>query len=124
MAVTTSILRDNNHKQKIKVSWTSDAGGAASGPISLTGLIFCVETDPGSGPPTANYDITLVNPLGLDKFQGLLNNRHTTNNESVEFNGLGALTNGPPLYVDDEFTFTVANAGNATSGVAYIYLAQ
>lgn len=41
-------------------------------------LLTGMETDPGAGPPQADWDVTLVNAAGTDYLGGAGINRHTT----------------------------------------------
>lgn len=128
-SITTTIKECHKGHQKISIAWTSDASGDVNGTnIPLTGIIFRVVTDPGGGgsAPTDNYDISLTDPddAAVDVMQSQLANRDTANAEAIDFCGVGALTNGSPIYVNGEYGFKVANAGNAKSGTVHIYLAK
>ncbi len=106
---------------KVKVTWTSDGSGNASGPLSLYGYLLKVTTDP-TGAPTALYDITLVDADGstaaLDALAGLLIDRSGTVPETKYATAAG---NSVPIFLGGTYTFTVANAGATKSGVAYFY---
>jgi hypothetical protein len=106
--------------QKVQIDWTADASGNASGAVSLYGFLLKVNTVP-SGAPTNLYDITLIDPdgTGLDAVGGLLADRSGTNTE-VKYTT--PANNAIPVFLCGTYTFTVANAGNATSGKAYLYL--
>jgi len=133
MAGTVTVTKDrlkhpstSNAGEKITVAWTSDASGDVSGTtIPMAGLLFYLVTVPsGTDAPTDNYDITLISPHGtaLDVLQGTGANRDTTNTEQVAFCGLAALTLGSPVYVNGDYEFKVAAAGNAKSGQAIFYV--
>lgn len=49
--------------------------------IPITGILYMVETDPGTTAPTDDYDLTLTNPRSLDVMGGALANRDTSNTE-------------------------------------------
>jgi hypothetical protein len=131
MAGTLTVTREvrkGDHKgakliQKIKVAWTSDASGNADTSIeNLHGFLVKMVTDPdGSAAPTDNYDITLVDELGIDALADAGLNRDTANTEQVYPIATGAQT---PVLLCGTHTFTVANAGNAKSGVAYLYIVE
>lgn len=101
---------------KIKWSWTSATGGAAT--LATTGSYFgevlALVTDPGATAPTDNYDITITDTDGYDVMQGAGANRDTTNMEtavptakSVAFGKL---------------TLTIAAAGDEKVGTATLYI--
>lgn len=130
MAGTVTVTRDprrmpNSGKtvERIHVAWTSDASGNADGSITnLYGFLVKVVTDPdGSAAPTDNYDITLVDENSVDAAESLLLNRDTANNETVYPLVTGAAT---PVFLCGTHTFTVANAGNAKSGVCVLYIVE
>jgi hypothetical protein len=108
--------------EKIQVDWTSDASGDASGTVRLDGFLIKVITDPAAAgsAPSDNYDITLVAD-GIDMAAGQLVDRDTANNEMVYPVASSACT---PIFLAGDHVFTVAAAGNAKSGVAYLYLRE
>lgn len=110
------------------VTWTSAADGSFTADVELDGEILKVVTNPdGTVAPTDNYDITLVDEDGIDIAAGLLANRDTANSEEVypykELTLTGTATDRAirPIVHSGKVTFTVANAGNAKSGVARIF---
>lgn len=127
VAVTKELIGGGSGKaiQKISVSWTSDASGNADQTINLFGYLLKAVTDPdGTDAPTDNYDITLVQN-GIDMAGGVLSDRDTANNEvayGIAKNGTD-IASAPPFLVGDH-TFTVANAGNAKSGLCVLYFAE
>lgn len=126
LTVTHSSRRGEGGKlvKKVHVAWTSDASGNADVAIEgLFGYLLKVVTDPdGSAAPTDNYDITLLDENGADAAEGLLANRDTANIETVYPFVSGAPT--PVFLAGGSHTFTVANAGNAKSGVAVLYILE
>ena len=64
---------------------TMDSGGATAEATSaaINGVVIAVETDPGTTAPTANYDLTITNPRGVDIMGGALSNRSATATEIV-----------------------------------------
>jgi hypothetical protein len=71
-------------------------------------------TDPGSTAPSANYDVTLVDDdTGYDLLGGAGANRHASTTETV-VPAVSGLHYGAA-------TLTVANAGAAKDGAAYLY---
>lgn len=114
--------RNTKHVTKVIVDWTSDADGDADVAIkNLSGWLVKVVTDPGSSAPTDNYDVTLIDEDGADALQSLCLNRDTSNSESVYTLVTGAAT---PVLLAGTHTFTVANAGNAASGRAVLYMVE
>lgn len=126
MAGTVTVTYKKGSIKRADVSWTSDASGDATGTVQLDGEILKVVTNPTDG-PSANYDITIVDEDGVDIAQGLLANRHTTNSEEqylyeqITLGGTGTDRYAAPIVHYGACTFTVANAGNAKSGVARIF---
>lgn len=111
----------------VVASWTSSAGGAASGTsLKINGTLLKGVTVPTDG-PTADYDITLTDSDGADLLSGCADNledRHTSNTETIHFNltdGSAPISSYP--VVNSTVTVTVANAGNTKSGVLTIYYA-
>jgi len=85
------------------ISWTDDNAGTtlAINPATygITGwYLYSAETNPGAGPPTANYDITLVDVDGVDIAGGTLLNRHTTTTNSSML-GLPLMVSGYTGYI-------------------------
>lgn len=107
--------------QKIQIDWTSDASGNATGTVKLYGYLLKVNTAPGAAAPTDLYDITLIDPDGtsLDALTGLVVDRSSTLSQ-VKYTT--ATSNSVPIFLAGDYTFTVANAGNAKNGTAWFYL--
>ena len=107
---------------KIIAVWTCDASGdAAATTKKITGSLIKGVTDPGAAAPTADYDIVLTDPEGINLL-GLsaddLVDRHTTTTEEVYFYLSTGLRD--PV-VADKITVTVSNAGNAKNGEIILY---
>ncbi len=45
--------------------------------------VYAIETNPGAGPPTPNYDIVINDAEGLDIAGGMLADRHTTSTQKI-----------------------------------------
>jgi hypothetical protein len=106
--------------RKIIFSWVAGQGafeGTASGTTTLAydGKVLGLTTDPGVGPPTDNYDLTLADSDGTDVLLGAGLNRDTTTVESVAEASLGAVCGS-------KLTFAVAAAGSAAEGTAIVYI--
>ena len=115
--------------RKVTVSWTSDSqtGGVAGSSKKVSGSIVKIVTDPGSAAPSADYDIVITDPEGLNVL-GLshddLIDRHTTNTEAIYCNMKpdGATVLAAYPVVSDVLTFTVAAAGNSKTGQIILYM--
>ena len=106
--------------RKIIFAWLAGQGafaGTASGTTteSYDGKMIGLTTDPGAGPPTDNYDITLADSDGDDVLLGAGMNRDTVNVESVAEASLGAACGS-------KLTFAVAAAGASAEGKAIVYI--
>jgi hypothetical protein len=102
------------------VTLTTATGGTGSIAIpNMDGWLMKVVTNPGATAPTDDYDITLIDDLGVDAAASLLLNRDTTNTEMVTTFVSGAPT---PLFLAGTHTFTVANAGDVKDLVCTMYL--
>ena len=88
--------------------------------LELKGFLLKVVTNPGSTAPTANYDITLLDPDGadLDAAESKLLNRHTSNTEAVYPLVTGSTT---PVFLLGTYTLTIANTSvnNATGRIIF-----
>lgn len=116
---------------KVILDWTSDSTAgtvsipicstyaAAQGwngvqPAKLQGFIRSLETIPGASGdltttlPTAAYDVTLLDSYAQDVSAAVLADRSGTVAERE--------IPTSPLYIDDEITLTIANAGNSKTG--------
>jgi hypothetical protein len=108
----------------LTVSWTDDTNGTTYviNPTSYNIMgwyLYSAETNPGSGPPTDNYDITLVDADTYDLAGGLLMNRDTSTTEMVN------MGNAPASYpmITDNFTFTLSgnSVNNATGTLILLF---
>lgn len=71
---------------KLEISWTAHTDGSYTSfdTRNINGMVFGVETDPGSTAPAAAYDITLKDSYGLDIMGGVLADRSATATEFVQ----------------------------------------
>jgi len=123
---------DGTARFKIIGDWLSATGGTVSlaiastyaaqkpygdfGPLpaKILGRLVSIETIPGAlgvpatDPPTAAYDITLLDAYGYDVAGGLLADRSATAAEKIVPTG--------DLIIDSELTLTIAAAGDANKG--------
>lgn len=102
--------------RKHTVAWTSDASGDASQTITIDGAIVRVVTNPdGTAAPTDNYDVTLIDPDGVDLLAGEGADRDTANSEQI-------FPSNTPFHNGD-VTVTIANAGDTKEGTVVLYVA-
>ena len=104
--------------QKVKWTWTCTSAGAYSeaSAYQYNGSIVELVTDPGSGPPTDNYDITILDADGYDVLAGQGTDRDTTATEYKVFaDKLGYVKSSA-------LTWTIASAGDITSGIVVLYI--
>jgi len=114
--------------KKAIVAWTSDdATGAVSGTTKkISGSIIKIVTDPGTGPPTADYDIVITDEESVNvlaRTEDDLIDRHTTNTEVIYCIMENDTPVGIALYpsICDKLTIAVTAAGNSTQGQIIIY---
>lgn len=131
LAVSSFENKDND-LYIITLSWTAGAGGVVTAvplPIPISGLIqgryiIQVITVPGSAgaAPTALYDITLVDPNGIDIMGGTLADRSATVTEvarplpdPTKYSGL----------ITGVLTFTLTNNTNASAtGTVKLFISR
>lgn len=105
--------------KKITFAWTSTAGGIASATTdeAYSGEVRRLVTKPGAAgvQPTDQYDVTVNDEDGTDALMSAGANRSNVNTEQVLASSLGVVAN-------DTLSLSVANAGNAKSGVVYLYI--
>ncbi len=103
--------------KKITWAWTSTAGGLADLVTTLPydGKLIGLGTDPGAGPPSPNYDITITDADGHDVLLGAGANRHTTTTEYVDGTNIGGVS-------DSVLTLNVSGTGGVSSGVVILWI--
>lgn len=114
----------------LSVAWTSSAGGAVTTVINpVYGEVLWVATNPGSTSPTANYDIVLTDPSGIDVLQGSCADRSATANEAVApmvaSSQTGSASKPAPAVrptVVGPLTLSITNAGASKQGAFTLYL--
>lgn len=105
--------------QRIKWTWTSDAGGLVAGfdtTYEYVGIVAAVTTDPGAPAPSVDYDIVILATGIGDILGGQGANRHTANIETVKNNAAFAYF-GPST-----LECSITNAGASKQGVVYIWI--
>lgn len=89
IATVTWAHKAYGHIRKLTASVVFNSSTGAFDPTSqalpalIDGTLVELRTNPGSPAPTANYDISLVDADGLDRLQGVGQNRHTSNSEQA-----------------------------------------
>ena len=111
--MASTVTTYGNSVRVIKVAWTSDGSGDATGAVFIDGELKRMTTDPGSTAPTSNYDVTLVDDAAYDILGGAGANRHASTTETV-VPAVSGLHYGAA-------TLTVSNAGDSKDGAAYLY---
>jgi len=76
--------------------------------------LYSAETNPGAGPPDANYDIVINDADGVDVANGLLMNRHTSTTELVNL-GMGVY--GYPLITG---ALTIVQTNQTTASAVWV----
>lgn len=104
--------------KKITWAWTAtDAGAVVAAVTTLpySGTVSAYTVPDTGTAPSADYDITVKDTAGVDVFNGLLANRHTSNTEWVSDTSTGKVVNST-------LTLAVANAGNAGKGQLIVFV--
>ena len=114
-SVTVTYSPPSAYVKWVKWAWTSDASGDMSGTDTkeLDGKALAWVTNPGATAPTANYDIVVNDPDGIDVAEAGLANRHTATSEKV--------IPDPPEAFNGKLSLVVSNAGNAKVGELTMY---
>lgn len=120
MAGTVTITEETHSTiKKVKFAWTSDAAGAADGTTTkaYTGEIIRLVTVPGTAgvQPTDLYDVVVNDEDTTDVLMGAGANRSNASTQQVLASSLGVVAN-------DKLALSITNAGNAKSGVVYLYI--
>ena len=116
------MVEGNPDRLILTISWTDDNAGTTYSIVPATYRIegyylYSVETNPGAGPPTDNYDITILDADGFDVAGSTLLNRDTSTTELVN---VGTATHGYPV-IRGTWTFTIAaGTAGASSGTAIL----
>ena len=104
--------------KKVKFAWTSASGSADATTIKVyNGKILGLTTVPGlSGDqPDDNYSVAVNDEDGVDVLMSGGASRDETNTEHVLSSSLGCVAN-------DTLTLAVTSAGDAKTGVAYVWI--
>lgn len=82
MSISDSL--GSGQMRTIEWSWTANGAGAVTSETtteSVTGLVMCAETNPGSTAPTGGHNVTVTNAEGTDVLNGAGAGRSATLNE-------------------------------------------
>lgn len=137
VTVTRAMVPSSGGVSKISLAWTCDASGNVSG-NALTmgcGSIVVVEFIPGTGgtQPTNLYDVDFLDVNGASMFNdgtGTSIGANLSNTIGVHRVPMVVGTNATPVFVrtwlqgpagGNPYQLTVANAGNATTGIVNIF---
>ena len=120
----------NNIRKIVTIAWVASADTAGvpvttlnASTLGITNwFLYSAETDPSTGPPTDNYDVTITDTNGLDLAAGLLMNRSTTVTQIIL---AGATSAGFPI-VRGNLTFTLTNnlVNSAAGTVILVFLSN
>lgn len=118
-AQVVSIVEYNSFPgyKKIKWSWKCTDAGVVTGSTTTnkyTGELIRFITDPVDG-PTADYDVQILDSDSFDVLIGAGADRHTTTTQQVIASSLGCI-------LDSKLTLEITSAGNAKSGIVYLYI--
>lgn len=107
------------------LSLTANSSGAVTVPkIELAGRILGITFAPGSTTPTDAYDLTLLDPDGLDAFRGLGANLSKWGPQHfVPLDGNGTTTN-TAVAVSGRYTLSAINMGSSGTSTIRIILEQ
>jgi len=116
---------------KIVLAWTSNSSGAVDQTTArfITGILDRVVFVPGGGgsQPTDAYDVTLLDPYGIDVLSGQganLSNALTTEKTPLMSGTDGTTTAVIPRVLSDQLELIIVNAGNAKSGTIVLYVRE
>lgn len=108
---------------RLEIEWTAPDGTYTSFVTrNINGMVFGVETDPGSTAPQDNYDITLTDQYGLDIMGGALDNRDTANTEFIQpYNTVQTSYIEMPVHGSLTLAISGNNVNGATGKVVIYY---
>lgn len=133
VTVTTATTPGSTLIDKVTIDWVSDDTITTTGvnlalPI-LNGLLMRIVFDPGTPAPTDNYDVTFLDPEGLDilsQSQDDGADRDTTTTEAVypmllnyDSTPIG-IASWPPI--NEALTLNVDNMGTDAQGQIILYI--
>ena len=95
----------------------SDGSFPATHLPAFAGRLVALRTNPGATAPTANYDIALTDQNGLDRLQGVGQNRHTSNSEEASV--VYSTTAIHPVCAFDD-VLTLAITGNSVASAVVV----
>ena len=134
-AVGTCVITQSLDRpvKSVIFDWTSDSssgavsGGAALTPFVVSGQIIRITTVPSaSAAPTNLYDMVLNDADAVDVAQAFIQNRSTSNTESVapimsSIPAGGTLAVGRSIFVDSTLELVISNCGTSKAGKVRVY---
>lgn len=134
-AVTQKLDKYPNANMRVLTfSWTGDvAGGAVTTTATNDAItadiagwyVYAIETNPGSGPPTAGYDIVINDAEGLDISGGMLADRSSTATQKItpRLDSTYSIFGG--VLVDGALTLVITNqTQNSATGTVKLLLSK
>ena len=111
----------------LEIDWVAAADGSFTSQVvdhRIDGRIVCVDTNPGSTAPQANYDIEFTTSDGIDPFEGYLDNRHTSNSERawILFGVTEKVPVFPPVWGALTLDITGNNVNSADGNIKVYFL--
>jgi hypothetical protein len=126
--VTVSNQQQNAHDTSYTVTftWIADSSGDADATAYFPygAYITRVVTDPGTAPPSPNYDITLTDVDSYDVMGGTLADRHTSTTQQVvpTVHSDGTNTIFGAVHVQGAIKINISSAGAAGDGTVRLYV--
>jgi len=112
---------------RLDIAWTAHTDGSFTSFVTRTinGMLYGVETNPGDGGITDNYDITLTDDNGLDVMGGALANRDTLNTEFIQpYNAVQGSYLSMPVHGALTMALSGNSAASVTGEVTLFYFAE
>lgn len=108
----------------LEIDFLTDGAGEARVRLPYAGIIDRIETVPAAGdPPDANWDVQLLDALGVDLLGGLLLNRSAADPQKVHvYRSSGAAVGYERVALRDRPELVITNAGADKAGKVAVYL--
>lgn len=125
---TSGLIYDagKSNVKTYKFEWTSSSGGAVQevGAIRVSGIVLGVEFVAGAGSflPTDLYDVTLLNEQGADILNGAGADVPVAGSAQARFRTPRNVDKGSIILREHVITPAISAAGNAKTGVIYLYV--
>jgi hypothetical protein len=136
-SVTQTVSRTRNGDLRVwtvNLAWIGASSGGTVSNVAFSQAImdkiqglylFRARTIPGAGPPTANYDVTVLDEDSVDVLGGVLMNRSNTLTETVvPIQDTSANLYGP-VYVGTNLTLVIGGTTvNSAAGTIRLYFTE